>query len=164
MALTENKNDEEIIDIDLSPTKKKKFRIDGDNSRIIELNISDVGILSRLSDSYPELEELSNKAIQIGSDESTESDTTKEIDFEASGELVKEIDEKMRQIMDKIFDSSISDVCAPYGTMFDPFNGKLRYEYILDALIGFYEKNISKEARKLKNNVEKHTKKYVGKK
>ena len=45
----------DVIDIDLSPTKKKSFRIDGDNSRIIYLNTSDVNIAIRLEELYPKL-------------------------------------------------------------------------------------------------------------
>ena len=57
MALTEERNipAEEPIDIDLSVTRRKVFRINGDNSKLIYLNTSDLGIFSRLNEEYPEL-------------------------------------------------------------------------------------------------------------
>ena len=56
-ANTKPKVEEEFIDVDLSVTKKKKIRINGDNNKIIELNTSDLNILERLSKQYPVLQE-----------------------------------------------------------------------------------------------------------
>lgn len=166
MALLET-NQEEIIDIDLSPTRKKKFRIDGDATRIIELNISDMGIVSRIADSYSKLDELSKKALEIEADsdvmENAETAEERDSAMVSLGSSIKEIDTEMRKIIDEIFDSNVSEVCVPSGSMFDPFNGKLRYEYIMDALLPHYEENISSEAKKVKANVAKHTAKYTNK-
>ena len=52
----------EVIDLDLSVTKKKKFRFDKDDKRILELNVSDMTILGRISETYPKLNELNEKA------------------------------------------------------------------------------------------------------
>ena len=46
---------EDIQDIDLSAIKKKRFRINGDSSKILELNTSDLSISSRLSAAYERL-------------------------------------------------------------------------------------------------------------
>ena len=142
-----------IVDIDLSVTKKKQFRIDGDDTRIIELNTSDMSILSRLQESYPRLDELGTKAMSMSSDDT----------LETTAALLTEIDKEMRDILNFIFDSDIADVCAPDGSMFDMFNGQFRFEHILSKLVGLYEKNIDNEYKLMAKNIAKHTEKYTGK-
>lgn len=142
-----------VVDIDLSVTKKKQFRIDKDDNRIIELNTSDMSILSRLQESYPKLDELSNKAMTLSSEDT----------LEATVEVLNDIDKEMRQILNFIFDSDIADVCAPDGSMFDMFNGEFRFEHIVSVLVGLYEENIDKEYKLMTKNIRKHTDKYTGK-
>ena len=78
-----------IVDIDLSVTKKKQFRIDKDDTRIIELNTSDMNILSRLQDSYPKLDALSTRAMELSAEASMEDTVT----------LLRDIDKEMREIL-----------------------------------------------------------------
>lgn len=142
-----------IIDIDLSVTRKKRFRIDGDDSRIIELNTSDMTILNRLDESERRLKVLA---------ESANVDLTG--DDEHDGAVVTRLlatDKEMRDIIDYLFDSPVADICAPDGSMYDPFNGKYRFEHILETLFTLYEQNISDEIKKMRKNVRKHTDKYT---
>jgi len=142
-----------IVDIDLSVTKKKQFRIDKDDNRIIELNTSDMNILSRLQDSYPKLDALGTKAMSISETDSVE-DTVS---------ILKEVDGEMRSLLNNIFDSDIADICAPDGSMFDMFNGEFRFEHIVSTLIGLYETNIDNEYKLMVKKIKKHTDKYTGK-
>ena len=141
-----------IVDIDLSVTKKKEFRIDKDDNRIIELNTSDMNILGRLQECYPKLDKLGVKAMTI-SDSGLEETVT----------ILKEIDSEMRKYVDFIFDSPVADICAPDGSMFDMFNGEFRFEHILNVLIGLYENNLDKEYKLMSKKIKKHTDKYTGK-
>lgn len=145
-----------IVDIDLSITRKKRFRIDGDDNRIIELNTSDMTILNRLDEADKQLRELADKAT-FGLSETGDDD---------NADAVKELlatDKQMRAIIDYLFDAPVSDVCAPDGSMYDPFNGKYRFEHIMEILFALYEKNISEEIKKMRKNVQKHTDKYTKK-
>lgn len=142
-----------ITDIDLSVTNKKQFRIDKDDSRIIELNTSDLNILSRLQECYPKLDSLGTKAMSISSDN----------EMDDTVATLKEIDAEMRDLVNFVFDSDIADVCAPDGSMFDMFNGEFRFEHIISTLIGLYEKNIDKEYKLMAKKIQKHTEKYTGK-
>ena len=144
-----------VIDIDLSVTRKKRFRIDGDDNRIIELNTSDMTILNRLDESERRLRELAD---------STNTDLTG--DDKSDKDIVSrllETDKEMRDIIDYLFDSPVADICAPDGSMYDPFNGKYRFEHIMETLFTLYEQNISDEIKKMRRNVQKHTDKYVKK-
>ena len=151
-------DEQPVIDkeIDLSVTRKQRLRIDGDNSRVVELDLSDMGIISRLTDSYPKLEKLQEKAIKM-----SENATGEDFDEVKLGKDLKTLDKEMRGIIDYIFDSNVSEVCAPSGTMYDPFGGKCRYEHIIEKLVEAYDANISAEAKKLNTDgIEKHTKGY----
>lgn len=149
-------NEPEVQDIDLSITRKKRFRIDGDNNRILELNTVDMGIIKRLEELTPKLEALQSKAVMEQVDDSDD-------DFSKVAEVLKTIDTEMREIMDELFDANVSEVCAPDGSMFDPFNGKFRFEHIIDRLMPLYEKGITDEYKKMSKRVNKHTDKYTKK-
>lgn len=161
MALTEEKNipAEEPIDIDLSATRRKVFRINGDNNKLIYLNTSDMGIFARLNEEYPKLKELSLQAQNLLSDGT-------EDDIGAIEQLakLKDIDIELKKGVDYIFDSNVCEVCAPDGTLYDPFDGKFRFEHIIEVLIGLYEGNLASEFDKMTKRVNKHTEKYTRKK
>lgn len=151
----------DIVDINLSAIRKKRFRIDGDNNRILELNTSDLGVLSRIKEAYPKLQELNERAIQDWPN--SEADHVGEEDYEAVVNVLKGIDTEMRQLIDYIFNSNVSEVCAPDGTMYDPIDGQFRFEHIINCLVALYENNIDLEVKQISNRVRKYTDKYTGK-
>lgn len=157
-------NKEEIIDLDLSSIRKKRIRIDGDDNRILEINTSDLGVITRLKDAEQPLQELSEQAQKIAEIGNLEEDEN----FSKFAEELKSIDEKMRNIIDDIFRANVSEVCGVDGSMFDPISGSTRWEIIVKAISSLYEDNIAKEIEAQKTNkanktVHKHTDKYVGK-
>ena len=148
-----------VIDISLSVTRKKRFRIDGDDNRIIELNTSDINVLGRLQEAYTKLMDMAAHASDLADiDTDTDEGLTKLVS------ALKDIDNQMRELIDYIFDSKISDICAPDGSMYDPFNGQFRFEHIIETLSGLYENNFDTEFKKMSTNVRKHMDKYVNKK
>lgn len=150
MALTdETRQDNNIVDINLEGVKRQRFRINGDSNAIIELNLSDLGIMERLEIGVKQLEEQMTAISQFDSD-----------DEELSKKL-KEADKAMRETIDYIFDYPVSEVCARYGTMYDPKDGKFRYEYIIDGLTKLYNDNLNEEYKKFQNRIKKHTAKYT---
>lgn len=157
---------EDIIDLDLSVTRKKRFRFDKDNNRIIELNTSDMNIMARMSEAYPKLKEQQEKAAKLmegielhEEEESTEADVTK--DMLTISERLKAIDQDMRDLIDFMFNAPVSEAAAPDGSMYDPYNGSFRFEYIITLLIKQYEDNLQSEFSKMSRQMEKHTAKYT---
>ena len=140
--------DEKVIDISLDIAQKTPFRING-NDEILYLNISDMGILDRFEKGYTKLQEEVKEIIQIPDDD------------DKMSEKMADIDKAMREQIDYIFDSNVSEICASDGTMYDPKNGVLRFEHILEVLLGLYEKNIQSEYKKMKSRIQKHTNKYT---
>lgn len=176
MGIAEESNEENIISVDLSATQKKKYRMIIDPNKpelnkILEINTSDLGIVDRMNSAYKELKkfevEAQNLLAELDNlaevDEDNPDDTLGK-NLETVSKNLTTIDKKMRNLLDKIFDTNVSEICAPFGSMYDPINGKLRYEYILDKLTNMYESGLSSEIAKIKRNTDKHTSKYVGKK
>lgn len=150
----------DIIDIDLSVTRKKKFRIDQDDNRILELNTSDMSLINRLEDIYPKLMNLSRKAAAQLPNEDDE-EISQEDKVHTYSEVLKETDAEMRSLMDELFDANVSEVCAPYGSMYDPINGEFRFEHIINTLTSLYEENMKAEISKISKRIKKHTGKYT---
>lgn len=151
-------NKTNTLNLDLSALSKKRIIVDGDENRVLMLNVSDMNVIVRLKEKYEDLVNLEKDAVSKLSQKGDE--------LENVAEMLKEIDAKMREIMNYIFDANVSEVCAPFGNMFDFINGKARYEHIFDALVQLYDKNIESETKKIEKriNENKHTQKYVKRK
>lgn len=146
MALTDNAN--EIVDIDIEGIKKQRFRINGDSTAIIELNLSDLNTIDRMQEGMEKLEAEMTAIANLPDDENL-------------SDKLKEADVRMREYVDYIFDYPVSAVCVKKGTMYDPKNGMFTYEHIIDALTKLYTNNLNAEYKKLKSRVQKHTDKYT---
>lgn len=147
--------DKNIIDVDLSITAKKKFRLDRDNNRVIELNTSDLRIINRLEEVYPKMLKFvneANKKIASKPDDDTSS---------VYGEALAHIDKEMRDLVNYVFDSDVADKAAPNGSMYDPYNGQFMFEIIFDRLFALYEQNLKIELDAMKKRMQKHTSKYT---
>lgn len=162
MAETTNTTNQFAGNIDLSALRKKRFTVDGDESRVLELNTSDFSIINRLSDSYPRLNDLAEKITNI--DEGItggEDEESMKADVDTLSERLSEWDAEIRNLIDYIFDSNVCEVCCTTGSMVDIINGTFRYEVIINSLMTLYETNINKEVDKLQKRMSKHTDKYT---
>ena len=146
-----------IIDLDFSAIQKKKFRINGDDSKILELNTSDTSILTRLPEAMPKLEQKQAE-IQEDMPESISRDSM-EYTLEMSKKFNK-VDIEMKELVDYIFDAPVSSVLANDGSMFDIFNGVTRFEYIINILLAQYEDNLSKEFDGMDKKMKAHLTAY----
>ena len=148
---------------DISLSSKKAFRLDGDDSRIIYLDTSDMNIIVRLEETYPEIRKLAVEATEKLASVS-KADEENDTDLTEIANVLKDIDARMRDKVDYVFASKISDKCAPDNNMFDPVDGEFRFEYIIGTLVNLYANNLSVEFDKMKERVKKHTAKYTKKK
>ena len=150
MALTDDKKPvENVIDINIDGATRQRFRINGNNDAIIELNLSDLGIIERLEIGLNNIEKQMADIAELDNED------------ENLSEKLKAADKAMREQVDYIFDYPVSAACAKYGTMYDPKDGKFRYETIIDGLLKLYSDNITAEAGKVEKRIQKHTDKYV---
>lgn len=149
---------EMLNNIDLNVTQRKEFTINGDPTKILRLNTSDLSMVTRLNALYPKLQTLAGEA--LSSFDIDESDDVGAFISKTSASLIK-IDAEMRKLIDELFDSNVSEMCAPEGTMYDPINGKLRFEYIIETLSALYERDLKAEVEKATAHISKHTDKYT---
>lgn len=154
----ENNN---VIDIDLSALRKKRIRIDGDDNKIIEINVSDMGVINRLQEAYDRLISLAN-TYNLQEEESNAEADDDDFDVEKTVETLRILDKEMRELVDFVFQANVSEVCASDGTMADPVNGQFRFEYIIEKFLAVYDKNFTEEFKKMSKNVKKRTNKYTG--
>ena len=156
---TEKKKTGELIDISLG-SPKKKFRINGDNTKIIELNPSDVNIVSRLNDAYGQLTEMAQKA---GTLLNEEEDANTEEELKKLSSALTKLDEDMRALVDKLFDSPVSAAVADGINMYSPYDGEFWFEHVIEVLSGLYENSFKDEFKKMNDRIHKRTNKYTGK-
>lgn len=150
---------EQILDLNIPSIKKSKFRINGDANKVLELNISDMGIVKRLNRVYPKLQALAKKATTF--DEKELNDNSDEA-LEAFANKLDDIDQDMRKLVDELFQSNVSELCCDDGTMYDLYGGMMRFEHIIETLAKLYENNFSSEFSKARARIQKHTSKYTG--
>ena len=156
--------DEKALTLDLSNLQKTKISVkhNDDDIRDLYLNLSDMNIIVRFKEKYKELQELESKAFStIGSKPVNTENNAEEILNLA--DVLSEVDTQMRECIDYIFDSNVSEVCVPFGSMYDIVDGEMRCEHVVDAISALYESNIHKETKKLESKIKKHTDKYVKK-
>lgn len=156
MAITDN----EIIDIELQ-SPKKKFRINGDNTRIVELNPSDVNIVSRLKEGYKKLNSLAETA---GTLLVKKEDATVEEELDEVSSALEKLDSEMRELIDYIFDGSISEAVSGGMNMYSLYNGQFWFEHCIEVLAKLYHNNFEEEFKKMSSRMNKHTEKYTRKK
>lgn len=144
-----------VVDIQLSIDNRKQFRINGDDKRIIELDISDFGILNRLRESYPRLQELGVKGFEFDEDDEN-------IKLGEFMDSLNAINDEMISIIDYIFDSKVAKVCADSKPLYNMVAGKFIFEIILDTLFNLYSDNIRAELGQMSQRMKSHTDKYTG--
>lgn len=159
--------------INLNITTRKRFTIDGDLNRVIELDVHDLALITRLSDSIHKMDALKEEWEKLDkmAVEGTKSDTD-----EVDDALLRSIDDfsnqfnsvesQMREVVDFIFDSEgLCETVLGGSSIFSPANGKYKYEQIIDVLTGLYEDTIEKEAKKINTRkIETRTSKYTKRK
>ena len=146
------------VSIDLSALDRTKVLINKKEDRYVMLDLSDLNVPTRFEEKESEIEKI---LIGIGSYGDVTEDEEKS---QMLKEQIIEGDKGIRSIIDYIFDSNVSEVCAPSGTMLDMIEGKFRWEYIMDALADLYSDHIELEFNKVMARVKTHTDKYTKKK
>lgn len=144
-----------VVDIQLNIDNRKQFRINNDDKRIIELDISDFGILNRLRESYPRLQELGVKGFEFDEDDEN-------IKLGEFMDSLNAINDEMISIIDYIFDSKVAKICANDKPLYNMVAGKFVFEIILDALFNLYSDNIRTELGQMSQRMKVHTSKYTG--
>ena len=155
------------IDLGYS-TKKKRFSVGGDPNNVIEFDPSDLGVANRLSKALPEFKKLNEEWEELNkSAESYENAEDEEAIVGAAEDFSNKFDSienKVRKIIDEVFDSEVASKLLGNSSSFSPVNGYFKYEHIITAMLNCYEKQIQDEAPKFNaRKTTKYTHKYIKK-
>lgn len=145
--------------INLNISDKQKFTINGDESKYIMLNPADMGIVARLGDAIPILNNLATQYEELMIADDSDKDIT-DVMKEYSTKF-KNIDSEARRAVNILFDYDVSSVCASGGSMMDVWDGEYRFSVIITTLMDMYENTISKEMDKMVKKMKSHTDKYT---
>lgn len=155
----------EIINLQVE-SQKQTIQLNGNPEKVIELDLGDSNIITRLSEGVDKIEDLVKERQNLHEllANGNDSDESNISYYKNLASKFKELENSMRGIINEIFDF---DVCTPFlgtSSVFSIKNGEFAYERIINSLMGLYEDSIQKENNKLKERLSKHTDKYLGKK
>ena len=161
--MIEEVKDKNVINLDLSETARTKIWVNGDCTKVLELNLTDLGIMGRAKDAKSKLDDLQAEANSLASADVPDSLETEEDEqkIDVVIEKFKVIDKKMRDLVDEIFDFPVCDICCDGGSMYDPIGGQYRYDYIIDKLMALYGQSWEKENKLAMDKMKSHTTKYT---
>lgn len=155
-----------IIDISID-NPKQQIRLNGDDSKIIELDLSDSAILVRFDEGVNAIQKLLATRDELRQNIADFKDSENEEEslnrFNILAKSFADTEREMRDIINTIFDY---DVCTPFAgktSVFSIKNGVVLYETIIDKLANLYGTALKEESDKLKARLSKHTSKYIKK-
>ena len=152
----------DLKNINFNLDTRESFTIDGDENRVIKLDIHDTNVVTRLTDALEMMQKTQSSWTHLNDITKNGQDMTVEEMNEFSQEY-KDIENKMRSHIDYAFDCpGMCDTILGTTSIFSSVNGILKYEQIIDTITSVYEESIKKETEKLnKRKVAKKTEKYV---
>ena len=152
----------EIINLQVE-SPKQTIQLNGNPEKVIELDLGDSNIITRLSEGTDKIEELVKERQNLHEllANGNDSDESNISYYKNLAGKFKELENAMRKIINDIFDF---DVCTPFlgtSSVFSIKNGEFAFERIINSLMGLYEDSIRKESNNLKQRLSKHTDKYL---
>ena len=168
-------NNIQTLDIDIDT--RKKFAVNGDLTRVIAIDTSDIGVIERLRDAMHKMNSLQQKFDKISKSATGLEERAKSVEYieddvpgftqdvDTFSNDLAELESAMRELIDGIFDSpNLCDIILGKSSIFSPVNGRMKYEQIIDTLVKLYETNISAEVNKLnRDKIKTKTSKYIKK-
>lgn len=127
----------------------KYLAINGDENRVIAVNPTDTGIISRYHEILPKFEELTEKYKNFKSDNMNDSEIA---------EINAELDRQAREFIDYIIGSPVADIAFRKTNCLSVSGGSTIFENFLTAYINYMTPTIQKEYEKSKKRIEKYTK------
>lgn len=137
-----------------------EFTIDGDKDKKIYLYTNDMGIIGRIQETVPKINELESKYVKLYLDTSDNTKTEDEQIREFS-DGIKSIDADLRDCINYIFDYDVCSVILPSGTMVNLKDGEYIFSIIVSSLLELYSDTIVEETEKLVAKMKKRADKYV---
>jgi hypothetical protein len=130
-----------------------ELTINNDESRVIRIDLNDFGIIERINESYKKIDEFQ----KTHKDVEMKADGTVADGLEKSAEILKAFNNLIREQIDFIFDSKVSDVVFGNKNPLSMVNGVPLYERFITALEPYIKKIAEKESAEAQKRISKYT-------
>lgn len=127
----------------------KEFTINGDPTRVIKFNPSDISIIERAQKVRKEI-----------SEEVKSLDNLKIEDEEELANAVNQVNEIVKEKINYIFGSDVSDIAFGLQSPIASANGVTLAERFISAVLPIIQKEIEEEDKKSKARISKYTERY----
>ncbi len=156
--------DFERLNLGLNQTinTKRKYAIDGDESKILEIDLQDMAIMSRIKPAMERINRIKSnwQDLQDIDPENMSDEETEKLEA-----AYDKSEREIREAIDYLFDANVCEVLLGDMSAFTPVDGRLKYDIVISALSEQYESRIKKEMSKFDvGKVNKKVQKFIGKK
>lgn len=131
-----------------------ELTINNDEDRVIRVDLSDFGMIERLNESYKKIEEFQ----KCHNDVKINPDGTAADKLNESAEILKAFNALVREQIDYILDSKVSDIVFGNKNPLSTVKGVPLYERFLNALRPYIEKIAKREKEESDKRVQKYMK------
>jgi hypothetical protein len=131
----------------------KEFTINGDANKVIRFNPSDFSIIERIKVAYDAID----KATAIDKDIELKADGTPLEELGKAAEIVKGINNTIKNQIDYIFNSPISDMAFGKQSPLSMVGGQPLYVGFLNVIIPVVEKEVKAQQIASKKRISKYT-------
>lgn len=123
----------------------KEYSINGDESRILRINTSDMNIITRMNKAEKELQKIADKCNSATADNAIET--------------LSYLDNEVRKQINYVFDGDVSNIIFGNTNSISLAGGKPIFENFLEAVLPIIKEDISTEQKKIERKVSKYTSK-----
>lgn len=127
----------------------KRFTINGDENKVIYINISDLGISKRAKQAEKELAQIAEECSNI----------SESLSIDESIDLIDKLDTKVKKIIDYILNTNASETVFGVTNCLSMCDGQPLFQNFLDAILPEIEKGTQTEINKSRKNINKYTSK-----
>jgi hypothetical protein len=132
----------------------KEFSINNDPNRVIRFNPADFGIIERINTAYQEID----KATQIDDDIELKADGSPIEELGKAAELVSGINNKIRDMIDYIFNSPVSDKVFGKQSPLSIVKGRPLWQGFIECLNPVIKAEVKKAQEESQKRISKYTK------
>lgn len=134
----------------------KEYSINGDESKIIRVNLSDFSIIERIKTAYDEIEiaTTTNEEVDL------KTDGTPVSELDKAAEIVKGINDTIKRQIDYIFNSEVSAMVFGNQSPLSMVGGIPLYERFLMSVTPVIQAEIMAEQKASQKRINKYTKVY----
>ena len=145
----------EIKNISIRSNPLDEIMIDGDESRIIRLDLADIGVFARFDAAIPELDKIEQRFRELSNAEGDELQQ-----MQGYAKALAAAETELAAIIDGIFNAEVCKTCAGGASLFALDNGSFLYERIVEAVGGLYGDRLKGQVAERRKRLAKHTAKY----